>query len=462
MADIDLEARIAELRDSGEAIGLLADDPEVFRAAVDAFRAVDPDRFQEILDRLGILDRCALVCRWLCSKHCLHICLKLSGAPEPTELDVEEWRAFAELSRRIAKDEDLLKALIDAVDREDVDAWKQLVARLDAARFRHQLCHWICLVRCRRVCRLMCPPKPLITNIGSIPTPTQVSPQGFGNGPGDPAANVPFPNPAAGVGDHPFGGTPDVRGVFNFPGATQYMVEISDNPAGPWDPVEVPVTGRNYIPFPPFVIPCTRNPSTGADHGWYEVNQICDSHGGPTDVGEKVLLALPTGSRPDGVYYLRLRVRAGMAERVSAPQVLRTDNTWPAQPTITLELQTDNGERKELKCGKVKKGDGLIAVTIQASDENFSSLSVAAQGNSGLSVPVVDVNAVPLSKTYNGNTADQGYPVATTFLWDPWSDRRIVPCCYVVRIDINDRALSSNMWAGGHSNSGWEAIEIGF
>src|SRR3954469_5682489 len=322
MADIDLESRIAELRDSGEAMGLLADDPEVFRAAVDAFRAVDPDRFQEILDKLGILDRCALVCRWLCSKHCLHVCLKLSGAPEVTELDVEEWREFAELSRRIAKDEELLKALIDAVDREDVDAWKELVARLKADRYRHQLCHWICLVRCRRVCRLMCPPKPLITNLGSIPTPTQVSAQGFGNGPGDPAANVPFPTPPAGVGDHPFGGTPDVRGVFNFPGATQYMVEITDNPGGgTWDPVEVQVTGRNYVPFPPFVIACTRNPSTGVDHGWYEVSQICDSHGGPTDVGGEGLRALPTGSRPDGVYYLRLRVRAGTAERVSAPQV---------------------------------------------------------------------------------------------------------------------------------------------
>jgi hypothetical protein len=68
---------------------------------------------------------------------------------------------------------------------------------------------------------------------------------------------------------------------------------------------------------------------------------------------------------------------------------------------------------------------------------------------------------VALSKTYNGNVADQGYPVDTTFLWDPWSDPRNVSCCYVVRIDISDRALSSNVWAGGHGNSGWEALEIG-
>jgi hypothetical protein len=31
-----------------------------------------------------------------------------------------------------------------------------------------------------------------------------------------------------------------------------------------------------------------------------------------------------------------------------------------------------------------------------------------------------------------------------------------------VRIDIWDRAVLNNAWAGGHGNSGWEAIEIGF
>lgn len=118
----------------------------------------------------------------------------------------------------------------------------------------------------------------------------------------------------------------------------------------------------------------------------------------------------------------------------------------------------------------MRRGDGLIRVTVQASDVNFSRLGVAAQGNSSLSVPIAGVPEgsppgtapVPLSKTYNGNIADLGYPAPTSFLWDPWSDPRIVPCCYVVRIDIWDRALSSNVWGTGHGNSGWEAIEIAF
>jgi hypothetical protein len=97
-------------------------------------------------------------------------------------------------------------------------------------------------------------------------------------------------------------------------------------------------------------------------------------------------------------------------------------------------------------------------------------LSVNAHGNSSLSVPVTGVPEgsppgtlpQPLAKTYAGNVADKGYATPTAFLWDPWSDPRIVPCCYVVRIDIYDRAVINNSWAGGHRRAGWEAIEIGF
>jgi hypothetical protein len=39
-------------------------------------------------------------------------------------------------------------------------------------------------------------------------------------------------------------------------------------------------------------------------------------------------------------------------------------------------------------------------------------------------------------KTYNGNIADQGYPVPTEFKWDPWNDPNIVvPCCYLVYVE---------------------------
>jgi hypothetical protein len=386
-------------------------------------------------------------------------------------VDANEIREFAVALAKLTADERSLKRLLAIIAAEDVQAWQEEIKRLELGRFCYQLCHVLCRTRCRRKCHELCPPAPLITNVGSIPTPSQVGAQGFGNGEGVPPANVPFPNPAAGVGDHPFAGTPTVKGIFNMPTATQYKLEISDSPTGTFNEIAVPVVGRNYISSFPWVVSVTRNPSGTPDPGWYDVSAIADSDGGPNAIGEKRLLDWPTGALADGIYYLRLRVRdGGGTERVSAVQVVQTDNTAPPTPVITLELLTPGGDLELLKCGKVKKGSGLIRITVQAYDPNFSALSVAAQGNSSLSVPVVAVPEgsppgtlpVPLAKTYNGNLADQGYPVPTSFLWDPWSDPRIVPCCYVVRIDITDRALSSNHWGGGHANAGWEALEIGF
>ena len=252
-------------------------------------------------------------------------------------------------------------------------------------------------------------------------------------------------------------------GVFNFPAATQYKLEYGTSPVGPWATIAEPVPG--YASMYP-LIPVTRFPSGGGDPGWYDIADIPLSDGGTTTAGEKTLVYWTTPV--DGLYYLRLRVRDGATEKVSAPRAVRVDNTAPPTPVIKLELKTPAGALKPLKCGQVKKGDGLIRITVEAHDDNFSALSVAAEGNSSLSVPVVAIPegtagpAVPLSKTYNGNVADTGYPVPTSFIWDPWSDPNIVPCCYIVRIDIRDRAVLNNAWAGGHGGAGWEAIEIGF
>jgi hypothetical protein len=460
------DQELQESREAALATAELARDPDVFKEAFDAFLTSDGERFRAALERVGLLDRCREICIFFCRKRCIGVCRRFCPG-EPAEVTSDEVREFALAYAGLGEEQ--LRRLVETIDAEDVNAWQEELAKLELDRFCHQVCHLLCRVRCKRHCTELCPPAPLITNVGSIPTPTQVGAQGFGNGPGVPPANVPPPNPAAGVGDHPFAGTPTVKGIFNMPTATQYKLEVADNPGGPYTEVAVPVDGRNYIPTFPFVVGVVRNPSGSPDPGWYEVAQIADSDGGPNAIGEKRLLDWPSGMLPDGIYYLRLRVRDGTSERVSSPQIVQTDNTAPPTPIITLELRTPGGDLKPLKCDQVHQGGGLIRVTVQAFDVNFSRLSVAAQGNSSLSVPVEGVPEgsppgtlpVPLSKTYNGNIADQGYPSPTSFIWDPWADPRIIPCCYVVRIDIWDRALSSNVWGGGHGNSGWEAIEIG-
>ncbi len=459
MPHFDLDP-IDELRQSLQAADRLAKDPEAFAAAYEAFLAVDAGKFQAILDGLGLGERCHRICWIFCTKRCTGICFRLCPDNPGIEVDAAEVAAFVQAMARV--DKRSLERLVGIVDRGDADGFKEELARLDLQRFCSQICRFLCRVRCRRVCRELCD-RPQITRVSSIPT-SQFDTQGLGSGPSIPPFQVPVPNPGAGVGDHPVGGSSWLMGVFNMPSATEYKVEVALSSSGPWTPIAVTVNG--YQQVWPTYIPCTRSPSGGLDPGWYQVNQICVSDGGANALGEKTLLYWPTPA--SGLYWLRLWVRDGTSQRVSTPRPFRVDNDAPATPVITLELLKEDGSVTPLKCGQVKKGDGLIRITVQASDPNFSRLSVNAQGNSSLSVPVVAVPegtsgpAIPLSKTYNGNVADTGYPVPTSFIWDPWNDPNIVPCCYVVRIDIWDRAVVNNVWGGGHGNSGWEAIEIGF
>lgn len=459
-----MSERLDELIESIQAAEALAKNPEAFKSAAEAFRLKAANQFQSALEAVGLRERCHLICWFFCQKHCLAVCRRLCPN-EPRPVDIDEMRQFAQALPRLLREPGTLERLLAIVERGDEQAWKAEIAKLELGPFCHQLCHVLCAHRCKLVCRELCPPRPLITRVGSIPV-TQIGANGLGNGPGFPPFQVAAPDPPAGRGDHPFGASVWLKGVFNMPTATQYLVEVAPAPGGPYVPIAVPVDGYNIPAFPPpFEVPDTRFPSGGADPGWFDVSDIHDSDGGPNALGEKTLLYWPSGMVPDGLHYLRLRVRDGVVTRISSPQPVRVDNTVPGpvpRPTISLELERPDGTRVPLKCGKVKKGDGLIRITIQAFDLHFSQVSVAAQGNSGLSVPIVDTGGVSLSKTYNGVLADQGYPVPTSFLWDPWSDPRIVPCCYVVRIDIWDRAVLNNTWSGGHGNSGWEALEIGF
>jgi hypothetical protein len=457
--------KLRELREIAEAAEVLAQEPEAFTEAFEAFQAQDTSQFQAVLERVALLDRCRLICYFLCRKHCVAICHRFCPDMPSEPTDVAEMIEFAHVLGRLAKDEKTMMRLLEIIEAEDVDGWQKEIKKLELVRFCHQLCHFFCMLRCEIVCRRLCPPRPLITRVGSIPV-SQIDAQGYGNGPSIPPFHVAPPNPAAGYGDHPFGGSVWLKGIFNMVSATQYLVEVSSTgPGGPYDPILVSqVKGYNDIPVFPWLVDCIRTQSGGADPGWFNVSEICDSDGGPDAFGEKTLLYWPT-SVPDGLYHLRLRVRDGTTTRVSSPQAVQLDNTGPfplPRPTITLELERPDGTRVPLKCGQVKKGDGLIVVTIHAFDPNLSRITVTARGNSGLSVPVVDTSSVPLSKTYNGNLADQGYPVPTEFMWDPWSDPRIVPCCYVVYVEVWDRAILNDHYSGGHHRAGWEAIEIGF
>lgn len=473
---------VAGIQLMAEALEKLANNPEAFNNAYAAFIEKDAVKFEAALNLAGIAAHCRIICKFFCRKHCGGRCLKFCPRPDRGEVDAKEILAFTHAITPLLKDENIVKRLLEITESENVEEWNKLLKEYNLVAFCYQLCMLLCSLRCEKKCFELCPPRPLITHVGSILV-SQINALGYANGPSDPLGFISNPNPSAGIGDHPFGGLVELKGIFNMPTATEYLVEVSLNPGGPYSPVLVgPQFGADYFPIqppppvppdPPFPGPGwnlfqhyrSRSQSTGVDPGWFKIDQLCDSDGGRLTTGDKRLMLWPT-SAPDGVFYLRLKVRdALMNTRISSPQVVRLDNTGPfplPRPTISLQLQKPDGTLVSLKCGKVRKGDGLILITIHAYDPNMSTVSVTARGNSGLSVPVVDTSSVSLSKTYNGNIADQGYPVPTQFLWDPWSDPRMVPCCYLIYIEINDRAILNNSYNGGHSNSGWEAIEIGF
>jgi hypothetical protein len=464
---------LSELRETAEAAAALAANPDAFKEAADAFLAGDATRFEAALVKAELVDRCPLICRFFCWKHCVGVCSRF--CPEPGHApDAREMLEFAQHLAGLMKDEPAVEGLLAAISSGNADEWKAAITRLKLGRFCHQLCHFLCSVRCRRVCRHLCA-RPLITRVGSIPV-DQITPLGFGNGPGLPPFHVGAPDFVA-TGNHPFGASVWLMGVFNFPAATQYRLQVADLPGGPYTAIDgVPVPGYNQNPVPPptniYLPPPGRLP-VPASGGWYNISEIPSSDGGPLGNNEKTLMYWPSATVADGVHYLRLQVRdAVLTTRVSSPQIVVIDNSGPfplPRPTISLELQKPDGTVSPLKCGKVKKGQGLIRVTIHAFDPNLSGVSVTARGNSGLSIPVEGIPlplfpggaVVPLSKTYNGNLAEQGYPVPTSFVWDPFNDPRFVPCCYLVYVEVNDRTILNDHYSGGHYNAGWEAIEIG-
>ncbi|MGJ7441063.1 hypothetical protein [Aquipuribacter sp. MA13-6] len=445
--------RFDELRLSGQVMGKLADDPKAFAEAVEAFRAQDAQRFQGVLERLGLLDHCRVVCSYLCSKHCVFVCHKLAGRQEGrAELDVDEWRRFAQLTQRLTEDESLLRRLVEVVDREDEKTFQAVLTELQAVSFAHQLCHWLCGVRCRLVCRVLCPPPPLVTAVGLIPS-GQIASTGLAAGPSFP----PGPTPAdvkspGGVGDHPYGGTANIKGVFNTTGAVEYKVDVTPVAGGAPFAVTTAVTDYRFNPaWPgpgePLYVYYTR--ATTAD--WYSIAAM-------GLLGTDYLTDWDTRTVADGEYDVRVVVRTGSgAERVSPPVRVVVDNTRPNGPGPggTPVMTIRQGDRELDCCETVTRDGGPIVVHVEGEDLHYSSLSVTLYGGCSVSSGIY-------SATYDGDLAERGAPAPGIDIpWDPWAEG-VDPCCYVIFFRIRDRAVTSNSWSGGNVVAEtWRSITIG-
>lgn len=425
-----------------------------FKTIVEAHDREDAQLFQSTLQRLGLIDHCHRICHWICYKVCLHKCDLVCPESKQMEVDWKEMREFAQSVSALTKDVNLIAKLIDALDNNDAKTFMTILRELRLVPYCRQICSWLCHFRCERRCHRLCPLPPMITHVGTIPT-VQFTALNFANGPSVPLGPVPSPAPASGVGDHPFGGTTNIRGLFNIAGATRYKVEYSLNVVGPWNPIAATLQDFYVDGIPPFIHQYNRSPDMA---GWYLISNM-----GLGSMGQTYLTDLATPAGTD-VYYLRLTVENGMAVQFTSSVVtVHVDNEAPVVDTFELWLRKPDGQEVELGCcNGVKKGDGLILIKFRAWDKNFSSLALVAEGGCSVSVPIVDqVTGTFVSKTYNGNIAEQGEPVSRTVVWDPWADPKIESCCYLIHLYINDRTVINNYWAGGHSNNGhWVSLQI--
>ena len=66
---------------AAQALGPLAEDEMVANLLVQSYRAQDHATFHSLLERFRLTERCALICRWLASKHCTLVCMELYGPP---------------------------------------------------------------------------------------------------------------------------------------------------------------------------------------------------------------------------------------------------------------------------------------------------------------------------------------------------------------------------------------------
>jgi hypothetical protein len=159
MADESAERQLLdEVLEGAEAMAGLAADDEVFRAAVDAFRALDGESMHALLERHGLVDRCEVICHWLRCKETILLCLELAGPPPAAEEEPPDPREFAEVVARVTADEELVELLAAAVQKRDRDAWRELIEGQELQRFSHLLCHWVCVVYYRLVCEVVCQP----------------------------------------------------------------------------------------------------------------------------------------------------------------------------------------------------------------------------------------------------------------------------------------------------------------
>lgn len=152
------EDAISRLASQSDAIGRLAHDSGGFAAVVAAFESKNPGAFRWVLERLGFLPQCELICEWVRIKLCVLRCLEVCGLPRE-KAQTPNLQQFARAVVQLSSNEKLLRRVVDAVSCGDADDYRAAIAELKLNDFCYLLCHWICSIIYRRVCEVVCTPR---------------------------------------------------------------------------------------------------------------------------------------------------------------------------------------------------------------------------------------------------------------------------------------------------------------
>jgi hypothetical protein len=162
---------IRELQFAGEGMRALLEREEVFEEAVAASDAGDAPRLGAVIEHAGLSQFCLVYCFFFCSWRCVLLCLRLCRRFPLAEIEdpIAEAQAFAKALQRLEQRPDILQRLSLAVGGGDEPAFTAVVEELELHRFCIQLCHWICFLRCRRFCIVICPrDHPWFTHVGDF------------------------------------------------------------------------------------------------------------------------------------------------------------------------------------------------------------------------------------------------------------------------------------------------------
>lgn len=176
----------AELVAAGQTLRALLDNQKAFAAAAAASQAGDAVKLGAAIEQAGLRDGCRWVCEWFCSWRCLWACLTLCRQFPVTPITNEpaEAFAFAQAVAALGKQPAQLQKLSTAIGAGDAKTYTAIVTELKLQAYCIQLCHWLCFLRCRRFCFLVCPPHSIavFTKIGGLYYGTDVHSLAPGSG----------------------------------------------------------------------------------------------------------------------------------------------------------------------------------------------------------------------------------------------------------------------------------------